>query len=264
MEKVLNLRESLKEKKEKGQGIIVAYLPAAYPDLKTSLRWLELLLVNGVDAVELGYPYGAARMDGDTIRKAHQQSLANGFTKESYLAIIQQINDKWSDRLIAMGYWQQLKEDFKTGELKGWLERGLQYLLFPDLDLSDGTELSRIKSEGFQLIPFINQLSNDLKFEYFQEAPFIYCPAYQGKTGKSGKIDKDHLLKLKKGLIDKFNVEIPLQVGFGISKGEEAARIMELGYDGVIIGTAMLRAFQEGEEKALSLLEDIKAGLGVK
>ena len=60
-------------------GVLVGYLPIGFPDLATSIDAAVALVENGVDALELGLPYSDPVMDGLTIQKATQASLAAGF-----------------------------------------------------------------------------------------------------------------------------------------------------------------------------------------
>lgn len=48
MKPAKDLSMNLREKKKQGKPIIIIYLPASYPDFKTSERWIKLLLKNGL------------------------------------------------------------------------------------------------------------------------------------------------------------------------------------------------------------------------
>ncbi|AZO94345.1 tryptophan synthase subunit alpha [Halocella sp. SP3-1] len=255
------LKNSLIKKKEDNKPVMIAYLPAAYPDIETSKKWIEILFDNGIDAVELGYPSKSTDMDGKTISDAHQEVKNDGFKESDYEMIARYVSRNSSGRLIAMGYWKELREKFYSKFENSWLRSGIKYLLLPDLNLSNKTEVKYIQDCGYKLIPFISRLDFNLNYSLFKNAPFIYCPAYKGKTGNSGKIDKLHLTKLKEKLRETVLKDLPLLVGFGISTGEDAFRVRSLGYDGIIIGTAMLKAFQESENRALTLIRELRAGL---
>lgn len=54
---------------------------------------------------------------------------------------------------------------------------------------------------------------------------------------------------------------MPQLVGFGISSAEDAAQVMELGYDGIIVGSALLNKFEESEAEAIEFLRELKKGL---
>ncbi|MTI60464.1 MAG: hypothetical protein FH762_10925 [Firmicutes bacterium] len=255
------LKNNLIKKKENNKPVLVAYLPAAYPDIETSKKWIEILLANGIDAVELGYPSKYTDMDGKIISDAHQEVKNSGFKESDYEKIARYVSQNRLGNLIAMGYWKELREKFYSKFKNYWLKNGIKYLLLPDLNPRNEAEVKYIQAYGYELIPFINQLDPNSDYSLFKNAPFIYCPAYEGKTGKSGKIAKLHLTKLKEEIRDTVLKDIPLLVGFGISTGEDASRVRSLGYDGIIIGTAMLKAFQESENRALTLIKELKAGL---
>jgi tryptophan synthase alpha chain len=56
-------------------------------------------------------------------------------------------------------------------------------------------------------------------------------------------------------------VTAPIVLGFGISTGDQARTAVTLGADGVVVGSAVLRAALEGPIALRRLLEDLREGL---
>ena len=56
-------------------------------------------------------------------------------------------------------------------------------------------------------------------------------------------------------------VGAPIVLGFGISNGEQARAAVGLGADGVVVGSAALRAALRGEAELSALLNDLRNGL---
>ena len=56
----------------------MAYLPAGYPDLDTSIAAVRVAAEAGADVVEVGVPYTDPLMDGPVIEQAASQALASG------------------------------------------------------------------------------------------------------------------------------------------------------------------------------------------
>jgi len=253
------LKDFLKAKKTADQAILVTYLPALYPDYQNSKRWIKLLFENGVDALELGYPAREASMDGKIIREANQEIFAAGFNAQKYLKLAAEINEEEEiNKLILMGYWEELKESFFKKEQKECLQAGIKSLILPDLKKEAAKEY--LKQKGFNIISFMDKPKKVRAYQPGAE-PFVYCPSYLGKTGQSGEFDIEHLKRLKKALANSELAELPQLVGFGISSAEDAAQVMELGYDGIIVGSALLEKFKEGEAEALAFLKELKKGL---
>ncbi|MCU0619323.1 MAG: tryptophan synthase subunit alpha, partial [Gemmatimonadaceae bacterium] len=53
---------------------------------------------------------------------------------------------------------------------------------------------------------------------------------------------------------------LPICVGFGISTGAQAQRVAGLA-DGVVVGSALVRAAEQGTDAALALVRELRAGL---
>ncbi len=259
MNTVKNLTEYLSLKKENNEPILIAYLPAAYPDQQTSERWIKLLLNNGVDGLELGFPSRKPEMDGKVISEAHQQVYQQGFKRNNYIELAKNIiMETGFNRLIAMGYWQQLKADFMQHFLDKWKKAELTPLIFPDLDAKESKDI--LRKNGYSIIPFMDKREKIINYQPGKE-PFIYCPTYLGKTGQENSFDRDHLVSLKKTLDKSALRDKPHLAGFGISSGADARKVMDLGYDGVIVGSAFLKKFNESEAEAMALLKDLKNGI---
>ena len=61
-----------------GRGVLVGYLPAGFPNVKTCIDALIALSESGVDIIELGVPYSDPVMDGVVIQRATNAALETG------------------------------------------------------------------------------------------------------------------------------------------------------------------------------------------
>lgn len=253
-----NLTEEFKTRKSE-EPILVTYLPAGYPDKSTSIRWIKTLLKNGADAVELGYPSRSPEKDGHIISEAQTKVLESGFGPEDYLEIIGEVNEETEfNRIILMGYWEQLQRKPGVGFLDEVRGGGAKNLIFPDL--SRGEDVDNLVSRGFEVIPFLES-SESLNLYSYDTGAFVYCPTYHGKTGKDIDMEIDFLNELKEQLANSHLREKPYLAGFGISCRDDVDQVMELGFDGIIVGSALLKAFSGSQDEGLSLLEELKEGL---
>src|SRR5271165_5835690 len=69
------------------RGALIPYLCGGDPDLTTSAALLDMLADSGVDAIELGIPYGDPLADGPTIAAAAQRALDGGASLEAILEL---------------------------------------------------------------------------------------------------------------------------------------------------------------------------------
>lgn len=94
-------------------------------------------------------------------------------------------------------------------------------------------------------------------------AGFIYLVSVTGVTGMRTDVESrvEELVTSLKKVTDK-----PVAVGFGISKGEQAQQVVNWGADGVIVGSALVKALgeaaspEEGLEKFKAMAEELREG----
>ena len=93
---------------------------------------------------------------------------------------------------------------------------------------------------------------------------FVYLVSLTGVTGMQTEIQSrvEGLIATAKSVTDK-----PVAVGFGVSSGAQAAQLVRWGADGVIAGSAFVKALgeagspEEGLRKLEALAKDLRAGI---
>jgi len=87
---------------------------------------------------------------------------------------------------------------------------------------------------------------------------FIYTVSVLGVTGS-----RDKLSGTVDGLISKLKklTDVPVCVGFGISKAEHAATVAQAGADGVIIGSKIVGLIENNLNDQDKMLSEISAFL---
>ncbi|MFP4020111.1 MAG: tryptophan synthase subunit alpha [Halanaerobium sp.] len=253
------LNDYLMNKKSNNEKILVAFLPAFYPDKSSSLKLINYLLDNGVDALELGFPSADAKKDGKTIRKANKKVLSRGFQAADYFDFAAEVNKNYKfNRLAAMGYWQDLKKYLTKNYQQQWQKAGIRDLIIPDLE--EDKNLDLIRDSGYNLIPILDSAAKIDSFKAGKEA-FLYCPTHSGKTGADKEFDLELLRELKTALYKSELAEKPHLAGFGISSAEDVKNIMKLDYDGVIVGSEFINKINQNFDAAANFLDELKTAL---
>ncbi len=94
----------LRELRDTGRAALVGYLPLGYPDVTASVEAVRAMVDAGVDVVELGLPYTDPVMDGPTIQRAVEHSLAGGTRVAEVFGAVEQITATGVPVLV-MTYW---------------------------------------------------------------------------------------------------------------------------------------------------------------
>lgn len=86
---------------------------------------------------------------------------------------------------------------------------------------------------------------------------FVYVTALMGVTGARAAVGPEaaHLIERTRAVTD-----TPLCVGLGVSTREQAAQVAAYA-DGVIVGSALVRALGEGVEELQGVVRELAAGV---
>lgn len=236
---------------EKGKRLFVGYLPASFPTREDFLRIIKNCEQEGLQIFEIGFPSSNPYYDGEVIKSAHQkieQSIAYDikFWKEIRNIITQPI---W-----IMGY----KEDLiKSGMYIKLAEENLyDALVVPNLTVLEQLKVKEeLSGYGVDVVGFISmeqsEPENQMVLENF---PLIYQKLYSGPTGVVNN-SNDYMKLLQKA---KCVNNGTIFAGFGIGSCERARELLVSGFDGVIIGTAILNQLMISESNLYSFVKEME------
>jgi tryptophan synthase alpha chain len=104
-----HLSERLEQLKSENRAAFIAYLPAGFPTVEKSKAAIEVLVQNGVDIVEIGFPYSDPIMDGPIIQEAADIALANGTGASEVLEILG-FTTNLKVPAVVMTYWNPIEQ----------------------------------------------------------------------------------------------------------------------------------------------------------
>ena len=122
---------------------------------------------------------------------------------------------------------------------------GVGGLLIPDIPLEETAEARALCAKhGLELVLLATPTTSSGRMEKIATATngFVYLVSVTGVTGIQDKMEER-----VQGLVTQLKAvtKKPIAVGFGISKPEHAQQIASWGADGVIVGSALVRALGE-------------------
>jgi len=212
---------------------------------------LEKVLKN-VDFIEFGIPTNHPKYDGPFIRRLYKESTIKG------LKALQHPFLKFEKPLIVMAYMEDylnnLKELFSEASKIGTISILLPDLLFEYLEyLNDYVKLT----QEFSMRPTFF-ISSKVPYKLVSELTlydplFIYLGLY-ATTGIKLPIHIEKNVSIMKQLIGKQH----LIVGFAIDNPEIVKRIFKAGADGIVVGTAFLKAMNNGIDEGVKFIKSLK------
>jgi tryptophan synthase alpha chain len=249
MKRIMRTFESLRRL---GRAALMPYLTMGYPQRDSALSLVPALVQAGADLIELGVPFSDPLADGATIQAASQQALVNGMTLSLCLEQAAALRQQGvSAPFVLMGYYNPI---FQMG-LEPFARRaaaaGVDGVIVPDLPPEESDALqAALQAQESDLIFLLAPTSNDERVRWVAEraSGFLYLVSLTGVTGARDRLppDLEVFVARVRPVTDQ-----PLAVGFGIGTPGQAARVARIA-DGVIVGSALLKAIANGRDPAAS------------
>jgi tryptophan synthase alpha chain len=249
------------ELKEKNRTALIPFFVIGDPDFDTSLDIVKTAIDAGADVLELGIPFSDPIADGPTIQKADIRAMKSGINMKKALEFIRKVKD-YKDVPIGLLMYYNLVYQYGTEKFfRDFHKAGVNSVLVADLSIDDADEIvGPATSAGLDTVFMVTPITKPERMERIASITtgFIYTVSVLGVTGS-----RDKLSNTVDGLISKLKklTNVPVCVGFGISKAEHAAAVAQAGADGVIIGSKIVGLIENNLNDKEKMLTDISAFL---
>ncbi|WP_029107682.1 tryptophan synthase subunit alpha [Mycobacterium sp. URHD0025] len=242
-----------------GRAALIGYLPTGFPDVQTSIAAMTAMVQSGCDLVEVGVPYSDPGMDGPTIAAAAEAALAGGVRVRDTLAAVEAISNA-GGRAVVMTYWNPVLRKGVDTFARDLASAGGYGLITPDLIPEEaGDWIAASEEHNLDRIFLVAPSSTPERLAATVTASrgFVYAASTMGVTGARDVVSNaaPELVRRVKEVSD-----IPVGVGLGVRSGEQAAEIGAYA-DGVIVGSALVSALQEGLDAVRRLTEELANGV---
>jgi tryptophan synthase alpha chain len=245
------LAAAFRARREAGGAAFIPYLTFGYPSPADTPRLLERLAEAGADAIELGVPFSDPLADGPTIQRASWRALERGATLTGALELVA---ERAADLppLVLFSYLNPILHAGVDAFRERAAEAGVAGVLVTDLPVgSDPALEGRLAGAGPDLIRLVAPTTSEARVRGIAgtASGFLYYVSRTGVTGARARLTDtlaDEVGRLR-ALVD-----LPVAVGFGISRPEQAAEVGRLA-DGVVVGSALIDALGRDEEEFAGL-----------
>ncbi|OYR50113.1 tryptophan synthase subunit alpha [Halorubrum sp. Ea8] len=230
----------------------VPYLAVGDPSYEASLEYVRALDRGGADVIELGLPFSEPIAEGPTIQGALVRSLDGGMTPDRFFAFAEELDV--DAPLVCMTYYNLIYQYGEEAGPRPFVERaaaaGIQGLVVPDLPAEEADPLREACDEfGLDLVFIVapTTVGDRLDRIMGRVSGYVYVQARLGTTGARDDVSEQTTESLDRLA----EYDVPKAVGFGISAGEHAERIVAGGADGIIVGSALVDIVAGGVEEDL-------------
>ena len=237
-----------------GQKAFISFVTAGDPDLKATEFLIPKLAENGASLIEIGFPYSDPIADGAVIQASYTRALDQGLRINDIFSSILQLTRQSSafrdHPLVAMVSYSLIQHRGSAKFLEQAQEAGFSGAIVPDLPVEESGELARLAADqDFKLIQLVTPTTpRDRAVQIAQASTgFLYCVSVTGITGERDQLPHellDQIAWLRR------QTELPICVGFGISKPEHVRMLRDVA-DGVIVGSALVRKLEQAKTRPM-------------
>jgi len=254
-------KQVFSELKRQKKVALIPFFVIGDPDFDTSLAVVKAAIDAGADVLELGIPFSDPIADGPTIQKADIRAMRNGMNVTKALDFIRKIKG-YRDVPIGLLMYYNLVYQYGTEKFfVDFHQAGVNSVLVADLSIDDADEImGPAVSAGLDTVFMVtpNTRPERMKLIAAKTTGFVYTVSVLGVTGS-----REDLSDTVAGLVGKLKslTDVPVCVGFGISKPEHAATVARAGADGVIIGSRIVGLIESNLSDTEGMMAQISAFL---
>jgi len=265
MTRIGRLFDCLKRDGRKG---LIAYLTAGDPAPDRTADLVEALVRGGADLIELGVPFSDPIADGPVIQRAGERALKAGTTLGSVLDIAAEIRRRSEVPLLLFTYLNPVLRYGLERLAADAARQGIDGCLLTDASVDEAQDYAAaMHRHGLDTVFLAAPTSTPRRLELVARysTGFIYLVSRTGVTGERERLS-DSVAPMVRAV--RAVTDLPLAVGFGISRPEHVAELARQ-VEAVVVGSAFVRLIERhaGNSSLEIQLErftrELKHGFGV-
>lgn len=243
--KTMTYSEVFEELKNKNEGAFIPFIVAGDPDFETSIEIVKTFVQNGADALEIGFPFSDPVADGPSVQTADIRALDAGMTTEKCFKFIERIREFTSIPIGLLVYYNLIYKKGIETFYKMASESGVTGILAADLPPEEaGPAVEMADKFGLNQIFMVAQTTRNERIDEIVKlgSGFLYVVAVMGVTGARSDIQSSTVELITRV---KNRTDLPIAVGFGISKPEHVSDVINSGSNGAIVASAIINIITE-------------------
>lgn len=239
------------------RSALVVYLTAGHPDPGRSLELFHGVAEAGADVIEAGVPFSDPLADGPLIQASSQRALEGGMTFDRSLDLVARAGLR--QPVVLFTYLNPLLAAGPDA-LERAASAGASGVLVTDLPLGSDPDLEeRIAGGPLAFIRLVAPTTPAARMADIARhgSGFVYLISRTGVTGLRSELSAElptTVARLRSA------TDLPICVGFGISTPAQAASVARLA-DGVVVGSAVVRAAGASVEEAVALVRSLREAI---
>ena len=236
---------------------LVCYVTAGHPDPERSVALMRELQDAGADVLEVGVPFSDPMADGPVIQRSSQIALGHGVNLARTFELVERA--ALEIPVVLFSYLNPILTG-GPGALARAAAAGIHGILVTDLPV--GADPEREEWLGGGPLDFVRLVAPTTPPARMAEIGrhgrgFVYLISRMGVTGERADLPPElpaTVAALRQA------TTLPICVGFGISRPQDAAAVARLA-DGVVVGSAVVRAAEQSVAAAGTLVRSLRRAM---
>ncbi len=238
---------------------LIPFIMGGDPTLSLTGPLLVALEDAGADLIEVGIPFSDPLADGPVIQDASMRALKRGTTPARVLEAVASVRHRLQVPVVCLSYWNPILQFGAHGTryspgsfLRAAHAHGLAGVIVPDVPVEEGALLRQEAARARMATIFLAAPTSPpgrLRAIARASQGFIYYVSVTGTTGVRRVLPPTLVQGIRQL---KLLTTKPVCVGFGISTPAQAASVARVA-DGVIVGSALVKAIAEARGRAAAL-----------
>ena len=255
------ISEAFSNLKREGKKGFIPFITAGDPDLETTGELIVELARGGATVIELGVPFTDPMADGPVIQRASERALRHRFGLAEILQTVTEVRTQTDVPIILFSYFNPLlqfcanERADETSALPAFRfeilareakQAGVDGILVTDLVPEEAGEFADVlRANDLDMIFLVAPTSTDARLELVAEraSGFIYAVSRAGVTGAREEMSAEAEKLVRR--MRKFS-DLPVAVGFGISKPEQVADVWRYA-DAAVVGSAIVGEIEQAK-----------------
>jgi tryptophan synthase alpha chain len=256
---VTRIADAFARARAEDRAALIGYLTAFDPDQEGSLARLRGACEAGLDVIELGVPFSDPTADGTDVAAAMVRALGSGASLSGVLKIAARLRAAVSTPIVAFSYANPLLQRGAERFAREAVAAGIDGVLVVDLPPEHASLLrDATVAAGLDWIGLVAPTTTPARMDAVAAVTcgFVYAVTLRGVTGAALDVDAPALDRQLASVRERFTV--PVAAGFGIRTPEQV-RALAPKVDGVVVGSALVRAGMHGVDPLVQLVGSLRA-----
>jgi tryptophan synthase alpha chain len=236
--------QKFSELKSRGAKAFIPFIMAGDPDLEITVKLVPELERAGSHVVELGIPFSDPVADGPIIQRAGARALKHRYKMSDYLQAVKTIRGATDVPLLLFSYFNPIFQYGLESLARDARISGVDGILVTDITPEESEQYCTcMEKNDLDCVFLVAPTSNAERIARIAACSrgFVYVVSRAGVTGVQQELSNTLIPTVERV---RQCTQLPIAVGFGISKPEQVRAIWKIS-DGAVVGSAIVAEMEK-------------------